>query len=251
MSNKIKLEVGQKVKTNTGEMEVLSIDKQDVLVRFDDGYEVVAQKGCVIRGSVRNPYFRSYFGVGYRGKGEYKMKGSLAHTKWHNLMTRCYDERYKKNRPTYEEATCCEEWHNFQNFAEWATNQDGFGKHGYELDKDVISYGNKIYSPETCLFIPGAINIFFSNKDVGNAGYIGVNHIKPTSKNCKDGYIARCFIEGERKYLGYYNTPNEAYEVYRRAKIKAAKDLAYEWEGKVDPRVITALLNFKQRLPTL
>ena len=99
MSNKIKLEVGQKVKTNTGEMEVLSIDKQDVLVRFDDGYEVVAQKGCVIRGSVRNPYFRSYFGVGYRGKGEYKMKGSLAHTKWHNLMTRCYDERYKKKSP--------------------------------------------------------------------------------------------------------------------------------------------------------
>ena len=246
---KVCIEVGQRFKTKSGEIEVLNIDKQGILVRFNDGYQTVTKKRSILDGSVRNPYFKRYFGVGFSGEGVHKMKGTIAYTKWHNLMVRCYDEKYKESRPTYEEVSCCSEWHNFQNFAEWANNQEGFGKEGFELDKDILNIGNKIYSPDNCIFVPGVLNVFFSSKDVGNTGYSGVNYIKPTSKNCKDGYIARCFIKGERKYLGYYGTPLEAYLAYRTAKISAAKELASEWVGKVDGRVIAALRNFEERLP--
>lgn len=110
--------------------------------------------------------------------------------------------------------------------------------------------GNKLYSKETCTFVPNEVNVFFSKKEIGNTGYLGVNYIKPATKGAKEGYIARCHSEGVRQYLGYYDTPLEAYLAYREAKIRVAKELASKWEGQVDDRVIEALLKFEERLPT-
>ena len=35
---------------------------------------------------------------------------------------------------------------------------------GFCLDKDLILFGNKIYSPETCIFVPPRVNSFFHVK---------------------------------------------------------------------------------------
>ena len=37
-----------------------------------------------------------------------------------------------------------------------------------DLDKDIKIEGNKIYSPETCMFIPKEINVVFSHKTKTN-----------------------------------------------------------------------------------
>ena len=46
----------------------------------------------------------------------------------------------------------------FQSFANWSVQQVGYGVPGYQLDKDLLVKGNKVYSPENCCFLPGEIN---------------------------------------------------------------------------------------------
>ena len=66
------------------------------------------------------------------------------------MIERCYDEKFQIRNPTYIGCTVCDEWHNFQNFAIWMSNQDHEGK---QLDKDINSKSDKRYGPDTCLFV--------------------------------------------------------------------------------------------------
>ena len=63
--------------------------------------------------------------MGYIGEGKYKSiisNGSKTQTHcystWKSMLTRCYDEKYHIKKPTYENCYVCDEWLNFQNFAE-------------------------------------------------------------------------------------------------------------------------------------
>jgi hypothetical protein len=94
------------------------------------------------------------YGVGFIGEGKFKssLNGvrSKAHKTWTGMLERCYSEKCHARNPTYKECSVCDEWHNFQNFAKW------FFKNyikGFELDKDIKVKGNKIYSPDTCIFV--------------------------------------------------------------------------------------------------
>lgn len=70
-------------------------------------------------GSVRCPYEKRVFGVGYIGEGDYKTrengKTTRVYQTWNNMLIRCYDEKYQEKRPTYKNCFVNEEWHNFQN----------------------------------------------------------------------------------------------------------------------------------------
>ena len=63
----------------------------------------------------------------------------------------------KQKNPTYKDVTCCKDWLLFSNFKRWMEQQDWEGK---ELDKGIIVYGNKMYSPETCAFVSRTTNSF-------------------------------------------------------------------------------------------
>ena len=83
------------------------------------------------------------------------------------MLIRCYNKKDLEKNPTYKNTTVCIEWCNFQNFAQW------FEKNyidDWALDKDILVKGNKVYSPETCCFVPREINEVFknstSNKDI-------------------------------------------------------------------------------------
>lgn len=53
----------------------------------------------------------------------------------------------------------------FQEFAEWCQDQYGYlnkdekGRY-WQLDKDLLYFGNNAYSPTTCVFIPLRLNSF-------------------------------------------------------------------------------------------
>ena len=47
---------------------------------------------------------------------------------------------------------------------EWFDNPVNGYKEGYSLDKDILVKGNKIYSPETCCFVPQDVNILFTKR---------------------------------------------------------------------------------------
>lgn len=255
--------VGDICKNNDGdEFKIVDyIDCKNVVIEWSCG-----QRDCVTSGNIRSGGISYYNritvqGVGYLGYGRFvygnrRLKdGQMAipshlHRHWRHLIERTHGDVPSR----YEDATFDKSWYNLQNFLEWAVKQIGnsnreSGGRYWCIDKDILVDGNKLYSKETCIFVPNEVNVFFSKKEIGNTGYLGVNYIKPATKGAKKGYIARCHFSGERKYLGYYDTPKLAYQSYREAKMEAAKELADKLEGKVDDRVITALRNFEERLP--
>ena len=114
-----------------------------------------------------------------------------------------------------------------------------------ELDKDILYKGNKVYSRETCIFVPQRINSLFTkcNKSRGNSP-IG------TTPNSSGNYIARCNNGyGGRDCLGTYLTEEEAFQVYKQYKEKIIKEVIDSYEGKIpEPhytRLKTAMYNYK------
>lgn len=268
MTNKIGTKyfsVGDIRVNNSGDefLIVEYINSRNVVIEWPCGQRDTVTAANVNVGGVAYYNRVSVRGVGYLGYGRFVYGNrnlkegeeyipKHLHRHWRHLIERTHGDVPDR----YEDATLDEGWYNLQAFLEWSTKQIGFsgiedGGRYWCIDKDILVEGNKRYSGDTCVFVPNEVNVFFSKKEIGNTGHLGVNYIKPKTEGSKEGYIARCHYNGERQYLGYFDTPQEAYCAYKVAKIKAAKELAIKWEGKVDDRVIEALLNFEQRLPTL
>lgn len=158
-----------------GPIEVVKYNNaRSVLVKFTNtGYKATTEAGHIRKGSVRDLYFPSVYGVGFIGDGDYKPKEHKKKSKfyevWQGMLQRCYDPKMQERRPTYIGCTVCEDWHNFQNFAKWMSDKDYAGNH---LDKDILIDGNKIYSPETCIFVSP-----YQNAEKANAKHY--NFISP------------------------------------------------------------------------
>lgn len=89
------------------------------------------------------------YGVGINDCPKGETKGNKIYKTWAGMLKRCYSDAYHIERPTYKDCKVCGEWLTYSNFAEWAKTQDYEGK---QLDKDIITPGNKIYCPENvCL----------------------------------------------------------------------------------------------------
>lgn len=139
----------------------------DVDAQFEETKTNVTTNAANIRqGKVRDRFKPNIFGVGFVGVGEFKSskkgKTEKAYATWNAMMRRCYDESTRWYNPTYAGCSVCIEWHNFQNFAKWFYDnypQDG---KSYDLDKDIKNAGNKIYSPENCMFVTRSENVIFS-----------------------------------------------------------------------------------------
>lgn len=121
------------------------------------GYTTMAQASHIRIGSVVDKMAPTVYGVGFIGDGKFKPskngRNTIAYDRWNNMLQRCYSDKYHKSRPTYMDCTVCDDWHNFQNFAEWFYSNYPNDGESYQLDKDFIVKGNRIYSPETCCFL--------------------------------------------------------------------------------------------------
>ncbi|AUR93281.1 hypothetical protein NVP1186O_46 [Vibrio phage 1.186.O._10N.286.49.E3] len=231
----------------SGKLAITNIkNKSNVDVVFiDTGYRKTTTYKRVILGNIKDPYARSVFGVGFISEGKYKpsYKGKVTseYVSWSNMLSRCYNEKIKTKK--YAECTVCDEWHNFQNFAKW--HEDNHPKDGkkYYLDKDYIKINNKVYSPESCMFISGIVNSFMSDSESARGEYaIGVHMHKRSMKitaNCNNP------ITGRMEYLGSYNTEMEAHIAWRNRKIELCSDLSDISDSNNDK---LALSNYKEAL---
>ena len=137
----------------------------------------------------------------------------------------------------------CEEWKNFQNFAKWV--EDNYYECNGEkmcIDKDILVKGNKIYSPSTCIFVPKSINsLFISGKTTRGGLPIGVSISKSTGK-----FRASCGnSHNESIYLGCYNTPQEAFNVYKNFKEMVVKQIADEYKPYIPKKLYDAMYNYE------
>ena len=76
---------------------------------------------------------------------------------WKGMLERCYSIKYQESQPTYIGCSVTDEWLTFSAFKNWMEKQNF---EGMQLDKDLLIEGNKVYSPETCVFVSGMVNNF-------------------------------------------------------------------------------------------
>lgn len=144
---------------NCGKFKVKKVIGWKVEIEFiDTGFTIIAETKDALKGHVKDRLFRSVYGIGYFGIGVNKScangKINPAYRAWSKMLERCYSEPYQQKFQTYKGCTVCDEWHNFQTFAEWYNGNHPNDGGKYHLDKDLLSNGKvKIYSPETCLFL--------------------------------------------------------------------------------------------------
>jgi hypothetical protein len=160
---------------------------------------------------------------------------------WSGVLQRCFSEEYKQKYPTYEGVTCSKEWLSMTTFIEDVSQMKGFGFSGWELDKDILQNGNKLYSKDTCCFVPQGINSLLTKCDKARGKYpVGVCFYKPTGK-----FVAYVRLDGKRRNLGYFTTPEEAFQAYKTAKEDYIKVVAQKWQHLLDERVFQALLDYE------
>lgn len=209
----------------------------DLYVEFQDDYKIVAHGNYsdFKKGYIKNPYDKSIENVGYIGIGKYSRKThKVIYDKWAYMLNRCYNPYKLNKKQIYIDCYVCDEWHNFQNFAEWYEENYYECNEELHLDKDILIKGNKIYSPQTCIFIPHEINEYFS----------GINRIKGY-RIINNKYIAYMQIDKKQKYLGSYKTKEEAISVYVTEKEKYIKILANKYKNIIPQHIYDIIYNYK------
>ena len=110
----------------------------------------------ILSGEIKDEYYPSVCGVGYLG-GATSKRNKGAYTTWAGLLDRCYNsdcEAYQHYGGSG--VTVAKEWHNFEVFLKYYNKS--YIK-GFNLDKDLLAKTEpKIYSPDTCCFLPKGIN---------------------------------------------------------------------------------------------
>lgn len=152
--------------------------------------------------------------------------------RWKDMIERCYSTKRLERQPTYKGCSVCKEWLSFSNFRKWMVNQDWEDK---SLDKDVLINGNKVYGPDSCVFITHKTNMFLTDSGKTRGKYpIGVCYNKSSRM-----YQATIQENLKPRNLGLYSTPEEAHSRWKFEKNKQAILLAYE---QTDQRVAKSLI---------
>lgn len=203
--------------------------------------------GNLKNGSFKSPCSKSIAGIGYIGVGINNIKNRPYEYKmWSNMINRCYKIRTDRRRDiNYQNCYVSDEWHNFQNFVQWFDENIKHYKVDEPLciDKDLLYKGNRIYSKYTCVLVPNRINLFLTLTKFSRGTLpIGVYFDRKQNK-----YKAQCCDPLNRysRNLGRFNSIEEAFYKYKETKEKYAHDLAQEYSGKIDIKVLNALYNYK------
>lgn len=152
---------------------------------------------------------------------------------WCSMIARCYATVVHKKYPSYIGCSVCEDWLTFGNFKLWMESQNWEGK---ELDKDLMVKGNKIYSPETCVFIGQDVNSFLkTSRCKKEENLYGVSF-----RDEKRKYYSQCGnpFSKKKEHLGYFTCPKQAHQAWKKRKHELACQLA---DLQTDQRVAQAL----------
>lgn len=217
------------------------INSENITIQFTESkFKIKTRYSIFKNGQIRCPYDKTVYGIGFEGEGKYKIKvnGKLSdsYKRWNHMIERCYCERVHKIFPRYKDCTVCEEWHNYQNFATWyEENYYEIDGKQMQLDKDILIKGNKLYSPETCVFVTEEINKLYTkcNKNRGKLP-IGV-HLK------NNKYVAST----NNITIGTYDTIEEAFEKYKQFKENKIINLANLYKQYIPNKLYIAMINCK------
>ena len=231
---------------SSGDFKILKYnDKTNVEMQFlKTGYKTTVPLGSIRNGYVKDPYLPSVYGVGILGtKYPSKINGikTKEYSLWMNMLRRCYSDKYQKKYPTYEGCEVSDKLKSYEYFYEWCHKQVGFNNQGWHLDKDLLIKGNKVYSENTCVFIPREINLLLVKCEASRGEHlIGVHWC-----NTKKAFVAQVGKnKGKQEHLGFFNTEIEAFNAYKTAKESFIKEQSNKFKSQIDERAYEALMNY-------
>ena len=238
---------------NCGELVITEYtNSKKVHVRFvSSGYETVANFFQIKKGDVRDRSLPSVFNVGILGDeptevGNVRLQEYVL---WKNMLSRCYGKNTHKTRSTYLNCEVSDSFKYYPYFKEWCRNQIGFNSQDekgkpFHLDKDILLKGNKVYSENTCVFVPAEINTLVLKCDKARGEYLlGVCYHKRDKK-----IVSKLSVNKRTIHLGNFDTELEAFQAYKAAKEAYVKELANKWKDQIDPRVYEVLMNYQVEL---
>lgn len=201
------------------------------LVEFSaTGYSRWASKCDILQGKIKDKYKPDKYGA-YIGEGVYSSIDRKVYSCWKDMVLRCNSDKY----PQYSEVSICEEWYNFQNFAEWYESAIIYVEDTVDLDKDLLGNGT-LYSPETCCLLPHSVNMLMC------CGFLPDASIWYNSKTRR--YYARY----SGKHLGTGSTYPDAETLYYTYLSAHTKLCITEYSGVLKENVIRRL---KERVSIL
>lgn len=161
---------------------------------------------------------------------------------WNNMKSRT-TKGHKQNHSWYRGSATS--FKNFQEFVDWCSCEYGYMNKNpsgrfWTLDKDLKVYGNKLYSAETCMFVPASVSNLFLASDTAR-GSLPVGVAKHYRK-----YVSECRQRDGSKYLGMYSTKEEAHRAWQLSKIGRIKEEMVGLEDHV--KLIEALSSHVGRL---
>ena len=178
-------------------------------------------------------------GIGYRGLEGVDCTAE-SYIKWHDMINRCYNAKFHERQPQYKGCTVCEEWLNYSNFKVWYDQHKIHGM-ALDLDKDILFKGNKVYSPETCVFVPHTINVLFLNSKKSRGDLpVGVSYSERDKK-----YRAEMSFMGRQIKLGTFDTAEDAFARYKEYKEDFIQDLAEQYRDEIPNKVYEAMMGWK------
>ena len=246
ISNNTKL--GESKLMNCGEIAciVKYNNCNDILVKFNNYDELIrARYDNFKKGFIKNRFSPTIYGFGIIGSEEMMNDGKKlkSYNHWSYMIRRCYSDEFNSKHVSYKGCTVCKEWQYYSNFKQW------FNKNYYEIneekmciDKDILIKRNKIYSPETCIFVPNNINVLFVKRILLRGDYpIGVHY-----DNERNKYQAQCNNgNGEIQNLGRFESSIIAFESYKKYKEALIKKIANDYIDKIPNILYEAMVKYR------
>lgn len=185
---------------------------------------------------------RTYHGVGYNSGGRHLVSVNrvLTHTYiiWYGMISRCYSKRTHLEHPNYAGCSVSENWQDFQRFAEWYESHE-FSGLDYQLDKDLLVEGNKVYSAETCCLIPKELNSLIIQRPKSKSRYL----IGAAPDKRSKSWRSRIGINGKLVCIGSFDTELSAHLAFVEKRKEYLLEMANKWKGRIEPRAFEALIN--------
>ena len=197
----------------------------------------------LLKGNINDRLKPTVFGVGVIGEcltvdscgnrlKEYQV--------WKGMLERCYSDKFQAKKPTYKGCIVSENFVCYPYFKKWCNKQIGFDQVGWHLDKDILSKGNKVYSEDTCCFVPQEINSLLVRSNATRGKYpLGVSYLTRLGM-----FEASVSLGGRNKRIGRFYNAQEAFYAYKEVKESYIKEVANKWKDKIDPRVYNALMSW-------
>lgn len=148
---------------------------------------------------------------------------------WGLMIRRC-SEGYAK---------VCDEWKNYINFKEWYfENIYGTKQFKMQLDKDLFSKGQKIYSPETCCFLPQSLNTLLASCTSRNEFLPGVQITRNKTFKAK---AVRNITSIEK----VFKTEDEAFQFYKHEKEENIRISTEAYSFLLPRKIYMALMGYE------